>query len=127
MTLLEDRTGRSDLPAVERAIRVLYLEDEDNDAELVAAALASERIACDITRVTNERDFRAALQEGDFDLILADYALPTFDGVAALAIARKEVPHVPFIILSGTLGEELAVETRETGATGHAPTDTPPP
>jgi len=119
MTLLEDRTGRSDLPAVERAIRVLYLEDEDNDAELVAAALASERIACDITRVTNERDFRAALQEGDFDLILADYALPTFDGVAALAIARKEVPHVPFIILSGTLGEELAIETLKTGATDY--------
>jgi PAS domain S-box-containing protein len=119
LTLLEDRTGRSDLPAVEGAIRVLHLEDEDNDAELVAAALASDPIACDITRVTNEVEFRAALKGGAFDLILADYALPTFDGVTALAIARKEVPHVPFIILSGTLGEELAIEILKTGATDY--------
>ncbi|MGH9388483.1 MAG: response regulator, partial [Vicinamibacteria bacterium] len=119
MTLLEDRPGRSDLPAVEGAIRILHLEDEDNDAELVAAALASDRITCDITRVANEKDFRTALDGDDFDLILADYALPTFDGVRALGIARRSVPHVPFIILSGTLGEELAIETLKTGATDY--------
>ena len=119
MSLAEDRTFGTDPPAVEGVIRILHLEDEDHDAELVAAALAFDRIACDITRATNEPDFRAALKRGGFDLILADYALPTFDGVSALAIARKEVPHVPFIILSGTLGEELAIEILKTGATDY--------
>ena len=77
MTLLKDRSGSS-LPAVEGAIRILHLEDEDNDAELVAAALASDGVPCDIVRVTNEADFRLSLKDRVFDIILADYALPTY-------------------------------------------------
>jgi PAS domain S-box-containing protein len=118
MTLLKDRSGAS-LPAVEGTIRILHLEDEDNDAELVAAALQSDGVSCDIVRATNEDDFRAFLKDEVFDIILADYALPAFDGVSALMIARREAPHVPFIILSGTLGEELAIDILKTGATDY--------
>ncbi|HEY7697724.1 MAG TPA: hypothetical protein VIE88_04870, partial [Vicinamibacteria bacterium] len=85
MTLLKHRTGSS-LPATEGAIRILHLEDEDNDAELVAGALAADGVACDIIRVNNETDFRASLKNGAFDIILADYALPAFDGMTALTI-----------------------------------------
>jgi PAS domain S-box-containing protein len=105
--------------ASEETIRLLHLEDDDRDAELVAAALASQGFDCRIVRVTSEAAFRSELKQGAFDLILADYALPSFDGLAALRIAREVVPHVPFIILSGTLGEELAIETLKTGATDY--------
>src|SRR5262245_42560605 len=63
--------------------------------------------------------FLAAL--GDFhpDLILADYSLPSFDGIAALSIAREQCPAVPFVFVSGALGEELAIETLKQGATDY--------
>jgi PAS domain S-box-containing protein len=117
LTVLEDRL--SDAPAIEGSIRILHLEDDDHDAELVAAALADQGVACDVIRVAGEAGFRAELERGTFDVILADYALPAFDGLTALRIARGLVPHVPFIILSGSLGEELAIETLKTGATDY--------
>ncbi len=119
MTLLENEIASNDAGVDQSVIRILHLEDDDNDAELVAAALASDGIRSDIVRVGNELDFRAQLKHGAFDLIIADYALPAFDGLAALRIARREVPHVPFIVVSGTLGEELAIETLKTGATDY--------
>src|ERR1700736_5623294 len=100
-------------------LRILYLEDEPKDAELVQETLAIDGISCQITRVETEADFIASLEQGGFDLILADYTLPSFDGLSALKIAQQHWPHVPFIFLSGTLGEEVAIEALKFGATDY--------
>ncbi|MBV8815416.1 MAG: response regulator [Verrucomicrobia bacterium] len=100
-------------------LRILYLEDDPTDAELVEETLAADGISCEIVRVETEGGFTSSLKEGGFDLILADYTLPSFDGLSALKIAQKEWPHVPLIFVSGTLGEELAIEALKIGATDY--------
>src|SRR4029077_18537579 len=96
-------------------LHILYLEDNPRDAELVQETLAVDGISCDVTRVETEADFNASLEQGGFDLILADYTLPSFDGLSALRIARQNWPLVPFIFVSGTLGEEVAIEALKIG------------
>jgi PAS domain S-box-containing protein len=98
-------------------MRILHLEDDPRHADLVASALDSDGFQCAITRVTTECDFIALLRAEAFDLILADYAHPAFDGISALTTASRIAPHVPFIVLSGPLGEETAIETLKAGAT----------
>src|SRR5208337_1885356 len=98
-------------------LRVLHLEDDVRDTELVHASLEAEGISIELTRVETEPDFVAALNRGSCDLILADYTLPSFDGLSALRIAQRQLPDVPFIFVSGTLGEDVAVEALKTGAT----------
>src|SRR3984885_15552991 len=100
-------------------LHILSLEDDPMDAELVRETLASDGIECQITRVETEADFVASLAKGGFDLILADYTLPSFDGLSALKIARQRWPQVPFIFVSGTLGEEVAIEALKIGATDY--------
>jgi PAS domain S-box-containing protein len=100
-------------------LHILYLEDEPKDAELVQETLASNGIRAHLTRVETEADFIASLERGGFDLILADYTLPSFDGLSALKIAQQEWPHVPLIFVSGTLGEEVAIEALKIGATDY--------
>jgi PAS domain S-box-containing protein len=100
-------------------LHILSLEDDPMDVDLVRETLASDGIECQITRVETEGDFVASLAKGGFDLILADYTLPSFDGLSALKIARQDLPHVPFIFVSGTLGEEVAIEALKIGATDY--------
>src|SRR5277367_832839 len=100
-------------------LRILYLEDDPGDAELVQETLAVEDIPCKLTRVETETDFITSLRAGRFDLIFADYTLPSFDGLSALKIARHHAPRVPFIFVSGTLGEEVAIEALKVGATDY--------
>jgi signal transduction histidine kinase len=100
-------------------LRILYLEDDPKDAELVQETLTIDGIRCLITRVETEADFVASLEQGGFDLILADYTLPSFDGLSALRIAQQDWPHVPFIFVSGTLGEEVVIEALKIGATDY--------
>ncbi|MGV0028528.1 response regulator [Phormidesmis priestleyi] len=97
----------------------LLLEDSLLDAELVQMALAEGEIKCEVKQVDTRSDFIQALETDSFDLILSDYALPGFDGISALAVAQRLRPEVPFIIVSGTLGEELAIETLKSGATDY--------
>jgi PAS domain S-box-containing protein len=97
-------------------LRILHLEDNLNDAALVQATLESEGIACAITRAQTRADFVAALERGSIDLIIADFSLPTFDGLTALKITQKQCPEIPFILVSGTLGEETAVTAMRSGA-----------
>ena len=99
-------------------IRILHLEDDVADAELVRETLESEGVTCDVTRVETEPQFRSALQP-EFDLILADYTLPSFDGLSALRITRQQEFDLPFIFVSGTLGEEIAIEALKIGATDY--------
>src|ERR1700726_3382621 len=100
-------------------LRILSLEDDPKDADLVQETLASDGIACHLTRVETEADFVASLEQGDFDLILADYTLPSFDGLSALKIAQQHWPHLPLIFVSGALGEEVAIEALKIGATDY--------
>jgi PAS domain S-box-containing protein len=100
-------------------LRILYLEDDPKDAELVQETLAIDGISSEVTRVETEAEFTASLQKGGFDLILADYTLPSFDGLSALKLAQQALPHVPLIFVSGTLGEEVAIEALKIGATDY--------
>ena len=100
-------------------LRILYLEDDPRDADLVQETLESEGVACEITRVENEADFRAALGNDGFAIVLADFTLPSFDGISALKIAVQKCPEVPFIFVSGTLDEEVAIEALKMGATDY--------
>ena len=100
-------------------LKVLHLEDDARDTELVQAALEGEGIPSELTRVEREQDFLAALKRESLDLILADYTLPSFDGLSALRIAQRHLPEVPFIFVSGTLGEDVAIEALKTGATDY--------
>jgi C4-dicarboxylate-specific signal transduction histidine kinase len=100
-------------------LRILYLEDDPKDAELVQETLAIDGIGSEVTRVETEAEFIASLRKGGFDLIFADYTLPSFDGLSALKIAQRESPQVPLIFVSGTLGEEVAIEALKIGATDY--------
>jgi PAS domain S-box-containing protein len=104
---------------VKSRLRILYLEDDPKDAELVQAMLEAEGVACLITRVETRADFLALLGQDGFDLILADYSLPSFDGISALKLAVDKRPEMPFIFVSGTMGEEVAIEALKIGATDY--------
>ena len=79
----------------------------------------AEGIACDLTRTDSQDGFLTILQQGGFDLILADYTLQLFDGISAFKIAQEICPEVPFIFVSGTPGEDLAIEALKLGATDY--------
>ncbi|HBB33839.1 MAG TPA: hybrid sensor histidine kinase/response regulator [Cyanobacteria bacterium UBA8803] len=100
-------------------LHILLLEDSLLDAELIQAHLTDSGIQCELVRVETRTDFLSAIAQHTFDLILADYSLPAFDGLSALEIAHTTCPDVPFIFVSATLGEELAIETLKRGATDY--------
>lgn len=100
-------------------LRILHLEDDPYDAELVRRTLEAEGIPCATQRVHSRAEFDAALEQGNLDLVMADFSMPGFDGLSALAIAHKKRPDVPFILVSGTVGEERAIESLKSGATDY--------
>jgi signal transduction histidine kinase len=100
-------------------VRLLHLEDDPADAQLILSALQHAGLPCEVIRVAGSRDYSAALEQGKFDLILADYQLPGFDGLAALAMARERRADVPFLFVSGFIGEEVALHSLKTGATDY--------
>jgi PAS domain S-box-containing protein len=102
-----------------RLMRILSLEDDPRDAELIQGLLEAEGIACEVIRVDTQSTFQASLEGDRFDLILADYTLPSFDGLTALKLAKSAWPEVPFIFVTGTLGEEVAIEALKIGATDY--------
>jgi len=100
-------------------LHILHLEDNPNDAQLVERTLAAGGLPCLITRVATRAEYLAALEDKSIDLILCDNTLPNFDGLSALALSRERSPHLPFIFVTGTLGEELAIESMQKGATDY--------
>ena len=100
-------------------LRILHLEDEENDAELVREALERDGLICEVQVATGRDDFLAALERGDPELVLSDFSLPGFDAPSALRIVRERAPELPFILVSGTLGEEAAIESLRSGATDY--------
>jgi DNA-binding NtrC family response regulator len=105
--------------SMRQPLRILSVEDDHKDAELIQDLLETEGIVCEITRVDTEAALLASVEQGGIDLILADYSLPSFDGISALKFAMKACPDVPFIFVSGTLGEEVAIEALKIGATDY--------
>jgi PAS domain S-box-containing protein len=100
-------------------LRILLLEDRAADAELVERQLRRGGIDPVITRVETEEAFRDCLLRQPPDVILADYQLPTFDGLSGLVIARDLAPAIPFVFVSGSIGDERAVEALRMGATDY--------
>jgi len=100
-------------------VAILLVEDNAVDAELLEAALSTAGIQFSLTRVDTREAFENALESRAFDIILSDHSLPAFDGRTALAIANERRLDIPFIFVSGTIGEELAVETLKGGATDY--------
>ncbi len=101
------------------SLRLLMLEDNPVDAELNERVLHKAGISFTALRVQTQKAFVAALDDFKPDLILADYRLPGFDGLEALAIARKKAPQTPYIFVTGAMGEERAVESIKQGATDY--------
>ncbi|ADL58884.1 response regulator [Methanothermobacter marburgensis] len=99
--------------------RILILEDVPLDVELMEREISRSGIDFISETVEGEEDFVRALHEFNPDVILADHSLPSFDGLSALAIARKLCPDVPFIFVSGKIGEEFAVKALKSGATDY--------
>jgi two-component system cell cycle sensor histidine kinase/response regulator CckA len=104
---------------VKTPLRLLHLEDNPVDAELITATLMEGNIPCQSQLVDTRQAFVAALKEGRMDLILADYSIPSFDGMTALILARQHCPDVPFLFVSATIGEELAIDAMHQGATDY--------
>jgi len=97
----------------------LLLEDVKRDAELLEEILSENGFDPELVRVDNKEDFTSKLKRGKFDIIYADFTLPSFNGESALEIARQLSPNVPFICVSGTIGEDRAVELLKLGATDY--------
>jgi diguanylate cyclase (GGDEF)-like protein/PAS domain S-box-containing protein len=97
-------------------IKVLFVEDVRTDAELEARELRRAGMAVEHRLVETEHQFLTTVAEFTPDIILSDFSMPQFDGMAALALARETCPLIPFIFVSGTLGEEYAIRALQQGA-----------
>jgi hypothetical protein len=106
-------------------LHILHLEDDANDAALVESILKGDGITCAIQCVQSRNDFVGALERGGVDLILSDYSLPAFDGLSALEIRNARWPGIPLILVSGTLGEERAIDALKSGATDYVVKERP--
>jgi len=99
-----------------KRLHILHLEDEPDFAELVRSLLSQDALEADITHVADRSAYGEALARGGFDLILSDYHLPGFTGLEALALAKEKHPLTPFILISGTIGEQAAIDSLKAGA-----------
>lgn len=104
---------------METPLKILLLEDNDDDAELIQHELRRQKVSCELSQVRTRDAFAEALLRNSFDLILSDYTLPAFDGKSALRWARQRNVECPFIFVSGTIGEERAVESLKMGASDY--------
>lgn len=100
-------------------LQILHLEDDPQDTEMVQALLEEQKVACSVTRAQGHKEFISALERDSYDLVIADYSLPGFDGMSALKITRAKWPDLPFILMSGKVGEEFAIESLKSGATDY--------
>lgn len=101
------------------SLRILHLEDDVYDAQLVETTLRDAGMACEFKRIQDRAELVAALDDPAWDMILADYALPSFDGLSALKMVCETLPATPFVFVTGVMGEDRAVETLKLGATDY--------
>jgi len=105
-----------DTELLQRTLRVLHLEDNETDHLLVAEVLRSDGLNCDFVLVKSRAEFIEALNLGKYDLIISDFSLPSYDGLSALSVAHEMNGDTPFVFFSGTIGEDVAVESLRQGA-----------
>jgi C4-dicarboxylate-specific signal transduction histidine kinase len=104
---------------VSSPLRILLLENNDHDAELIQELLQGEYSECEVIRAQTRTEFISGLESAAINLILADYKLPSFDGLSALKLARNVRADLPFIFVSGSVGEDMAIEAIKIGATDY--------
>jgi signal transduction histidine kinase/CheY-like chemotaxis protein len=104
---------------VTSSLRILLLEDNSHDAEFIQELLEADHFVCEVIRAQTRDEFVAGLEDDRIDIILADYTLPSFDGLSALQLALDARADLPFIFVSGSLGEEVAIEAVKIGATDY--------
>ena len=102
-----------------KELKILHLEDYEADAIIIRERLREDGLIFQIEHVSTEREFTNKLSSEKHDIILSDYSMPGFSGIAALLLSKKICPEVPFICISGTIGEDMAVELIHLGATDY--------
>ena len=102
-----------------KPLRILHLEDDRDFSYLVRTLLEKEGVEGELVLVSNRFEFVSTLAEGNWDIILADYMLPDYNGLEALEWVRQTCPEVPFLLVSGTIGEQAAIESLKGGATDY--------
>ena len=102
-----------------KTIKILHLEDSDKDAELIQSILQISDIGQEYFLVDNEKYFRNILETENIDIILSDYSLPDYNGNEALKLSRERYSHIPFIFVSGKIGEDAAINAMLNGATDY--------
>lgn len=102
-----------------KRLHILHIEDNLNDFELIREKMVSEGLDCEIERVYTRNDVLRAIKLGNYDIILCDYKIPSYDGLSALQDVRRVNRDAPFIFVSGTIGDVRAVEALKLGATDY--------
>src|SRR5690606_625381 len=105
-----------DEPTNTTPVRILFVEDLKEDVERAVYQMQRAGLACEWRRVETEQALIEGLLDFNPELILSDFSLPQFDGMSALRVARENAPRVPFVFLSGTIGEERAIQALRAGA-----------
>jgi PAS domain S-box-containing protein len=104
---------------MDNKIKILHLEDSLNDSHLIKSMIESGGIVHEYFLTDNEKDYLKILKKEKIDLILSDFSLPGFHGNEALKVAREKYSHIPFIFISGTIGEEAAINSMLNGASDY--------
>lgn len=104
---------------MDKKIKILHLEDSLRDSELIHSLIETGGIVHDYFYADNEKDYLMFLEKENIDLILSDYSLPDFNGKKALMIAKEKYEHIPFIFVSGTIGEDAAINAMLKGASDY--------
>ncbi len=104
---------------MEKSLKILFIEDLASDIDLLYFELRRNKVPYTSEHVQTREDFELALDTFKPDIVLSDFALPSFDGLTALQIKQEKYPDIPFILVSGTIGEENAVELIKNGATDY--------
>jgi PAS domain S-box-containing protein len=104
---------------MENTINILHLEDDPNDARLIQWMLKKANISFEYFLAEDENEYLSFLQNQKIDIILSDFHLPNYTGTEALLLAKTDYPHIPFVFVSGTMGEEVAIESLLNGATDY--------
>jgi signal transduction histidine kinase len=104
---------------MKQPLNILHIEDSKDDSELIERLMITNGLPCELTRIETRSQIFDELEKNTYDLILADCKLPSFSGLQALEIAHALKPEIPFIFVSGTIGEETAIESLRNGATDY--------
>jgi two-component system, cell cycle sensor histidine kinase and response regulator CckA len=116
---MEENLLHAHPPVASRQLHVLHLEDTPTDRELIRFSLKGGGLHCEFTYADSQAEFEAAIKRRQFDLILSDFTIPGYHGSHALAFAHERCPDVPYVFVSGTIGEDRAIESLKAGATDY--------